>query len=309
MSPNRFCSLCGKPISSSEQFYNNFQCLNCYLKDNPLFLLKEFYYLNVCLECGSFSKESKVRNWISISADNIMEIVKNAVEILFLEPFARKENLDFSIKIDYDNISPYAQNVEDIFLDVSGTHKKDSNLTHMQKIKVKIKYGHCDKCISLKQKPIKSIIQLRVRFNEQMYLVEEAFEKIRQHMNTVSEKEPLDYISNIEQVVNGIDISLSTNNQNSKIIRMLKPQYKFITKHSKKLIGRDTQRGKNIYRFKTLIKFLPIAREDIVIINNVQYKVFNIGKNKIYLIDTNGNKIVKSYPFFYKKKVKILDKK
>lgn len=309
MSPNRFCSLCGMTISDGEKFYDNFQCLNCYLKDHPLFSLQEFIYLYICSECGNYSRESKVKTWISPQTIDLMDIVKEAIHHYYLETLRRKESIDFEIKIDYDNISPSAQTIEDIFLDIFGTSQKDINLKHTQKIKVKIKYGHCAKCLSLKQMPIKSIIQLRVRYKEQMGLVDEALKKIQNHMQKTFRDNQLDYITKIEAVSNGVDVCLSTKNHNNKIIRFLKPHFKFITKFSKKLMGRDVHRGKDIYRIKSLIQFLPVEKGDVVLFKNVQFKVVNISKNKINLLDPNGNKIVKNYQFFFKSKVQNLNKK
>jgi len=306
--PTRFCSICGKEFSTNEKIYDKFTCLRCYLKNKPLFLFQDIFYLNICLECGSFSKDSKVKVWLTPSTENILEIVKSAINYYLLEPYGKKENIEFKLIILEEKISPNAKIIEDIYLMITGVHIYDENLIYTQEIKVKLKYGHCDNCISIKQKKINAIIQLRVIFDEQHNLIEIAKEKIKNYIDNVSKKDSTEYITKIEYVKNGVDIFLSTQNQTNKIIRLLKPEYNFLIKSSKKLMSRDVQRGKNIYRIKTLIKFLPIEKEDEVITKNIKYIVDKIGKNKVYLIDTLGNRIIKNYQFFFSKKVKIQKK-
>jgi len=309
MSPSRFCSLCGKEFYEDEKFYENFTCLKCFLKNRPLFHFQEPFYLNICLECGSFSKDSKVNIWISTSAEDLMEIVKTAINYYLLGPYEKKENVKFGIKILEEKLSPNAQVIEDIYIKIMGVHLYDQNLIHSQEFKIKIKYGHCDRCISKKQKKISAIIQLRVILEEQMNLVEMVKEKIKNYLDQISKKDSTEIISKIEYVKNGIDIFLSTQNQNNRVIRLLKPDYNFLIKTSKKLISRDIHRGKNIFRIKTLIKFLPIVKTDEVLIQNNRFKVDKIGKNKVYLLGTRGNKIIKNYQFFFSNKVKIQKEK
>ncbi len=309
MSPSRFCSLCGKEFFENEKFYENFSCLKCYLKNRPLFHFQEPFYLNICLECGSFSKDSKVNIWINPSTENLMEIVKSAINYYLLEPYQKKENIKFRIKILEEKISLNAQAIEDIYINITGVHLYDQNLNQSQEFKVKIKYGHCDSCISIKQRKISAIIQLRVILEEQKSLVEKVKEKIIYNLDQISKKNSIEYISKIEYVKNGIDIFLSIQNQNNRVIRLLKNDYNFLIKTSKKLISRDIQRGKNIFRIKTLIKFFPVEKADEIIIQNNKYEVNKIGKNKVHLLDSSGNKIVKNYQFFFSSKVKIQKKK
>ncbi|GAI59310.1 unnamed protein product, partial [marine sediment metagenome] len=73
-------------------------------------------------------------------------------------------------------------------------------------------------------------------------------------------------------------------------------------KRTKKLVGRDTQKGRNLYRLKTLIKFLPIKKNDFIFINKSKYFVENITKNRVLLRDENHVKLIKNFSFFDDKK-------
>ena len=77
----------------------------------------------------------------------------------------------------------------------------------------------------------------------------------------------------------------------------------FCLKRSKKLVGRDTQKGKNLFRLKASIKFLPITTNDIVIIDTEEYMVGNITGNKIILRGDNNKKLIKDYSYFFNENV------
>jgi len=76
-----------------------------------------------------------------------------------------------------------------------------------------------------------------------------------------------------------------------------------LLKRSKKLVGRDNQKGKNLYRLKTLIKFLPVANNDIILIDNQDFIVENIRKNKIILKSKNNSKLTKDYSYFFNENI------
>ena len=79
----------------------------------------------------------------------------------------------------------------------------------------------------------------------------------------------------------------------------MRNRFHFILKRTKKLVGRDIQKGKNIYRLKALVKFLPFRKNDIIEIENQKYIIDNITKNKIVLKTDDNQKLVKSYSFFF----------
>ncbi|MFW9897570.1 MAG: hypothetical protein ACFFD7_17325, partial [Candidatus Thorarchaeota archaeon] len=82
------------------------------------------------------------------------------------------------------------------------------------------------------------------------------------------------------------------------IIKFLKSRYHFLMKRTKKLVGRDNQKGKNLYRLKTLVKFLPFSLNDKIVINNVEYYVESITKSKIILKNKTNDRLIKDYSYF-----------
>ncbi|MFW9784570.1 MAG: NMD3-related protein, partial [Candidatus Heimdallarchaeota archaeon] len=110
------------------------------------------------------------------------------------------------------------------------------------------------------------------------------------------------YISKVLDQKYGLDLMLSTNELLNHIISHLRNKLHFILKRTKKLIGRDIQKGKNIYRLKSLVRFLPFRKNDIIEIENHKYIIDNITKNKIVLKNEDNQKLVKGYSFFFSQK-------
>ena len=88
-------------------------------------------------------------------------------------------------------------------------------------------------------------------------------------------KDNRQYITKLEDQKNGVDLYLSTNELMNQIIKFLSSNYHFLLKRTKKLVGRDSQKGRNLYRLKSLVKFLPINKNDIILFEN---KNFNFKK-------------------------------
>jgi len=148
-----------------------------------------------------------------------------------------------------------------------------------------------------------SIIQLRVKDESQLELVEKILIEINKYAKNIFDKDHRQYISKIEDQKYGVDLYLSTNELMNHIIKFLKAKHHFLLKRSKKLVGRDNQKGKNLYRLKTLIKFLPVAHNDIILIDNQDFIVENITKNKIILKSNNNIKLIKDYSYFFNENI------
>ena len=85
----------------------------------------------------------------------------------------------------------------------------------------------------------------------------------------------------------------------NNIIKFLKLNYHFILKRSKKLVGRDTQKGRNLYRLKSLIKFLPVEKNDVILVENGKFIVESLSKNKVILRSEQGTKLIKNFAYFF----------
>jgi NMD protein affecting ribosome stability and mRNA decay len=148
-----------------------------------------------------------------------------------------------------------------------------------------------------------SIIQLRVKHEEQFGLINNIIDEINEYVENLFKKDPKQYISKIEDQKYGVDLYLSTNELMNHLIKFLRSKYHFLYKRSKKLVGRDNQRGKNLYRFKSLIKILPVRINDELLIEGQHFRVENIMKNKVIIRNENNTKFIKDYSYFFNENI------
>ncbi|MFX0008514.1 MAG: NMD3-related protein, partial [Candidatus Hermodarchaeota archaeon] len=186
---------------------------------------------------------------------------------------------------------------------IKGFLSEDRNIQHSQTIKVNINYLLCKNCSNLRGGTYYlSIIQLRVKDEEQFGLIKNIIDEVNEYAENLFKNDPKQYISKIEDQKYGVDLYLSTNELMNQLIKFLRSKYHFLFKRTKKLVGRDNQRGKNLYRFKSLIKLLPVNINDELSIEGHLFRVENIMKNKVIIRDENNTKFIKDYSYFFNEK-------
>jgi len=303
--PKRFCAICGKNLGQDDPHFG--MCLACFLKEHPLFELQDRLSVNICLDCGSYSKKN---TWIEPEINELYFIIEDSIRRFILKQYLKKDNIEFSIFFDQESFI-YSSNdlLKSLISTVRGTLKSDKKITNEEKINININYDLCKNCSNLRGGTyFLSIIQLRVKDETYFNLISEVLDDIHIYVEKLNEKDPRHYISKIEDQKFGVDLYLSTNELMNYIINFLKRNYHFLLKRSKKLVGRDTQKGRNLYRLKSLIKFLPINKNDTVLIDNKKYIVENLSKNKVLLRSEQGTKLIKEYSYFFRDKILIKKK-
>ena len=297
--PNRFCAICGKIIGKTDPHFG--MCLKCYLKENTLFELSDKFSLNICIDCGSFSKKDM---WITPERNEIFSILEQALQRYVLNSLLKRRNLEFSFLYDEDSFIYSSKDLlTSLEVLIQGFLSEDPNIQHSQTIKVNIQYMLCKNCTNLRGGTYYlSIIQLRVKDEEQFGLIKNIIDEVNDYVENLFKNDPKQYISKIEDQKYGVDLYLSTNELMNQLIKFLRSKYHFLFKRTKKLVGRDNQRGKNLYRFKSLIKFLPVNINDELSIEGHLFRVENIVKNKVIIRDENNTKFIKDYSYFFNEK-------
>jgi NMD protein affecting ribosome stability and mRNA decay len=254
------------------------------------------------MDCGSFSKKDV---WVEAERNELFSIINQALQKYILIGFSKKNAIDFSIALDE---SSFIFSSKDLLISLEalilGVLKKDSNIEHTQKIKVKLNHMLCKNCTNLRGGTYYlSIIQLRVKDDEQFDVIKNVLDEIHKFVENLFEKNHKHYVSKIEDQKYGVDLYLSTNELMNYLIKFLKSRYYFLLKRSKKLVGRDSQKGKNLYRFKSLIRFLPVSIGDVIFIKDQSFSVESITKNKVLLRDESNTKLIKDYSYFFNEKI------
>jgi nonsense-mediated mRNA decay protein 3 len=298
--PNRFCAICGKNLGKTAPHFG--MCLKCYLKENPLFELLDKFPLNICLDCGSFSKKDM---WIKPERNEIISILEQALYRHLLKSLEKRHNIEFSFAYDEESFIYSSKDLlTSLEVSIQGFLRDNRNIQHSQTIRVNINYMLCKNCTNLRGGTYYlSIIQLRVKHEEQFGLINNIIDEINEYVENLFKIDPKQYISKIEDQKYGVDLYLSTNELMNNLIKFLRSKYHFLYKRTKKLVGRDNQRGKNLYRFKSLIKFLPVAINDELLIEGQHFRVENIMKNKVIIRDKNNSKLIKDYSYFFSEKI------
>jgi len=258
--------------------------------------------VNVCIDCGSYSKRDI---WIEPTKDDFFSILHEIIQKFLLKSLLKNEQIEILFSTNEDTIVYSSTGlIKSVEILVMGRFKGSTNINHQQEVKLNLNNMLCRNCSNLRGGTyFISIVQLRVKNESQLELIEKVFIEINKYVNNVFDKDPRQYISIIEDQKYGIDLYLSTNELMNRIIKLLKVKYHFLLKRSKKLVGRDNQKGKNLYRLKTLIKFLPVANNDIILIDNQDFIVENITKNKIILKSKNNSKLIKDYSYFFNENI------
>lgn len=298
--PNRFCAICGISINEDSPHFG--MCLKCYLEENPLFELPESFSVNICIDCGSYSKKDV---WYEPNYDDLESIIEEIIQKFILKTQIKTDQIEFSIEINNEGIVYSSKDlIKSIEVLVNGRLKDSKEICHQQTIKLNFNHILCRNCSNLRGGTyFVSILQLRVKDETQFELIEQILFEIEKYVKTLYDKDHRHFISKIEDQRYGVDLYLSTNEVMNHIIKFLKSNHHFLLKRSKKLVGRDNQRGKNLYRLKALIKLLPITYNDIIVIENEEYTIENITGNKIILKGENNKKLIKDYSYFFNENI------
>lgn len=295
--PNRFCAICGKDLDESAPRFN--MCLDCYLKENPLFMLPHIFELKICSECGSFTKHEE---WRETNDLDTISILENALFYYLLDPITKKQAIEFNLFIDEGTIQYSSRHfINALDFEIEGYLKNEIKIKHSQRIRVKINHELCESCVKLRSGMyFKAIIQLRVDNRSYFDYLNDIIQDIHNFVEKLFENDHKQYIVKMEDTDYGIDLFLSTNELMNQIVSHLKNNYNFLMKKTKKLVSRDNQRGKNVYRLTTLLRFLPLKKGNkIKIEKNEEYTVRNITKKKIILLNKSGAKRVLDYEEFF----------
>jgi len=278
--------------------------MDCYLIENPLFELPDSFYIKICKECGMYSKKEE---WIESPSNDIFRIIEDVIEKFLLKKYIKSNEIQFSFSYDKTNfIYNSSDLLKSLKLIINGKLNDNPKISSEQTIDIIINYELCNNCSNLiSGMHFLSIIQLRVKSEDFFDIIANSISEIQRFVEELYLEDNRQYISKLVDQKYGVDLFLSTNELMKKIIVFLKPRYNFILKRSRKLVGRDSQKGRNLYRLKSLIKFIPFKRSDLIILNDKKFFVENVHKKIVVLRNEDSLRIVKDFNEFFDEKVSL----
>jgi len=298
--PHRFCAICGSELDENAPHFG--MCLNCYSEENPLFELPKSYNFRLCMDCLKYSKKEE---WFEPAENEIFLVIEEVLTRFLLKKYTRQGLITFSFS--FDKLIYSSRNLlTSLDVIIKGEMAGNNRFAHQETLRVIIDYELCKNCANLRGGMYYlSIVQLRVKDNTQFGIIKEVLEEISILVENLFKRDEKQYIAKIEDQPLGVDLYLSTNELMNRIISHIKAKHHFILKRTKKLVGRDSQKGRNIYRLKSLIKFLPFRKNEYILINDSKYLIESLTKNRVMLRDEKQTKLVKNFSFFFDDKIKI----
>ena len=298
--PHRFCAICGTELDKKAPHFG--MCLNCYLEENPLFELPKSFKFRLCMDCLKYSKKEE---WFEPAEAEIFSVIEEVLNRFLLKNYTKQGLISFSFS--FDKLTYSSRNhLTSLDVAIEGKLTGNKKFSHQETLRVIIDYELCKNCANLRGGMYYlSIVQLRVKDKTQFGFIKEVLDDISSLVENLFSRDEKQYIAKIEDQPLGVDLYLSTNELMNRIISHIKAKRQFILKRSKKLVGRDSQKGRNIYRLKALIKFLPFRKNEYILINDSKYLIENLTKNRVMLRDEKQTKLVKNFSYFFDDKVTI----
>jgi NMD protein affecting ribosome stability and mRNA decay len=298
--PHRFCAICGSELDENAPHFG--MCLNCYSEENPLFELPKSYNFRLCMDCLKYSKKEE---WFEPAENEIFLVIEEVLTRFLLKKYTRQGLITFSFS--FDKLIYSSRNLlTSLDVIIKGEMAGNNRFAHQETLRVIIDYELCKNCANLRGGMYYlSIVQLRVKDKTQFGFIKEVLDDISSLVENLFSRDEKQYIAKIEDQPLGVDLYLSTNELMNRIISHIKAKHHFILKRTKKLVGRDSQKGRNIYRLKSLIKFLPFRKNEYILINDSKYLIESLTKNRVMLRDEKQTKLVKNFSFFFDDKIKI----
>ncbi|QEE14834.1 NMD3-related protein [Promethearchaeum syntrophicum] len=288
MKLRKFCAKCGRPLSEESNNYNNYLCTDCNSKIIPNYIIPEKFTLRNCIYCGAYSLKTKDQEYSwqykSLEIDDNDFLKKILKENIFL-----KFNKKFNVKSEFSFENPDLSERVDIKTTVSIISK---DLPEVQEeLLIKIRDINCPYCAKRSGGRFDAIVQIRIQHQKD----EKKLQEILAYCLKIEEKENFkrlsNFISKIDNVTNGFDLKVSTNAMARVLIARLRKKYHFEIKVSKKLIGVDSEKGSDLYRLSTLLRLIPVDKNDLILFEGIKYYVKSISKNRISLQIVSGGKI------------------
>ena len=126
-------------------------------------------------------------------------------------------------------------------------------------------------------------------------------DEVVEYAQKVQQKNPEQFISDIEELPHGFDLKLSIKSMKTSIQSYLTGRYAFIVKTSKKLMGKNPNTGGDLFRTYVLLRYIPFHTNDIIRMKNTTYLVKKIQANRIILEDIDNNTLnIHNFEYFEK---------
>lgn len=260
-----FCVLC----NSEEKLYDGL-CKNCYLKEFELIKIPEYATFTVCSHCGATLKQNK---WIQ-SGYYDDEIINDAIQ-KDIRINDKLKNVEINTEIINNRGTVY-----ECILHVSG-EVIDTFIEKKYPIEVKVQKGVCPDCSKFYSGYYEAVIQLRADDRKlEDEEIRQADEFISNEIQRICKTNKLAYVTERIVLKEGIDYQVGSYNAAHKIAVNMQKQFGGVITESRKIVGHDKSRSKDLYRSWLSVRLPSFHRGDFIEYKGNILKIEKIGSHK-----------------------------
>ena len=261
-----FCLLC----NSEEKLYDGL-CKSCYLKEFELIKVPEYATFTVCSHCGATLKHDK---WIE-SAYYDDEIINDAIQ-KDIEINKNLKNVEITTEILTNRGTMY-----DCIIHADGEVLDGELIDKDYPIEVKVVKGVCPDCSKFHSGYYEAVIQLRAddRKLEEEEIIQ-ADEFISNEIQRLCKTNKLAYVTERIVLKEGVDYQVGSHNAAHKIAENLQKQLGGIITESRKIVGRDKSKSRDLYRSWISVRLPSFHKNDFIKYNDKILKIEKIGSHK-----------------------------
>lgn len=260
-----FCLLC----DSQEKLYDGL-CKKCFLEEFEAIKVPDYTTFTVCSHCGATLKKNK---WLQVGYFDD-EIINDAIQ----------KNIEVNPKLEememYTEITNNRGSVYECIIHVNG-RVIDTDISKEYPIEVKVEKGVCPDCSKFHSGYYEAVIQLRA--DERKLLDEEIRESdefISNEIQRLCKTNKLAYVTERIVLKEGIDYQVGSYNAAHKIVVNLQKQFGGIITESRKIVGHDKSRSKDLYRSWVLLRLPSFNKNDFIEYDDKIIKIEKIGSHK-----------------------------
>ena len=260
-----FCLLC----NSEEKLYDGL-CKDCYLKEFEPINVPEYVTFTVCSHCGATLKHDK---WIQ-TAYYDDEIINDAIQ----------KDITINNKLKTVEITTEILTNRGTMYDcVIHTYGQvlDETIEKDYPIEVKVEKGVCPDCSKFYSGYYEAVIQLRAddrKLEEKE--IRKADEFISCEIQRLCKTNKLAYVAERIVLKEGIDYQVGSHNAAYKIAENLQKQFGGIITESRKIVGRDKSKSRDLYRTWISVRLPSFHKDDFIDYKDNILMIEKIGSHK-----------------------------
>ncbi|WP_455646197.1 60S ribosomal export protein NMD3 [Methanosphaera sp.] len=271
-----FCILC----NSEEKLYEGL-CKSCYLKEFELIKVPEYAKFTVCSHCGATLKHEK---WVQTGYYDD-EIINDAIH-KDIQINDKLKNVDITTEITNNRGTVY-----ECILHAYG-EIIDEPIEKTYPIEVKVEKGVCPDCSKFHSGYYEAVIQLRADDRKlDDYEIREADEFIANEIQRICKTNKLAYVTERIVLKEGIDYQVGSYNAAHKIAVNMQKQFGGVITESRKIVGHDKSRSRDLYRTWLSVRLPAFHRNEFIEYEDKILQIKKIGSHKFSGVNLSTNEL------------------